>query len=60
MPQDSGPGPKEPADLLAAARRVLEDAKTEPVPERIAELAGKLDDVLAKQRMLVESEKKPV
>ncbi len=50
MPQDSGPEPKGEAEVAAAAGRVLDDLKAEPVPEKILQLARKLDEVIAGRR----------
>ena len=50
MPQDSGTEPKADAALAAAAARVLDDVKAEPVPEPILYLAQKLDKALQAQR----------
>ena len=50
MPQDSGPAAKGEAGIAAAAGRLLDDAKAEPVPDRILDLARKLDETLAEQR----------
>ncbi len=50
MPQDSGPEPKGDPALAAAAARVLDEVKAEPVPEPILELAQKLDRTLQAQR----------
>jgi hypothetical protein len=36
-------------ELDAAARRVLEDVKNEPIPRKIVELAEKLERVLDEQ-----------
>jgi hypothetical protein len=37
-------------DLALRARRLLEDAKSEPIPDRIMDLAQQLDEALAKKR----------
>jgi hypothetical protein len=37
-------------DLAFRARRLLEDAKSEPIPDRILDLAQQLEDALAKKR----------
>lgn len=50
MPQDSGPEPKGDAALAAAAARVLDEVRAEPIPEPILELAQKLDRTLQAQR----------
>lgn len=50
MPQDSGAGKDETAELAAAAQRLLEDAKSEPVPETLIELARQLEAAIAKKR----------
>ena len=36
-------------DLAFRARRLLEDAKLEPIPDRIMDLAQQLEDALAKK-----------
>lgn len=48
MPQETDPkaGPETDADL----RQVLDNAKAEPIPGKIIELAEKLDGVLAVKR----------
>jgi hypothetical protein len=54
MPQDSGADSgadtDDTDDLVAAARRLMEDAKAEPVPERLIELARQLEAALAEKR----------
>jgi hypothetical protein len=50
MPQDSGPESKKDAGLSAAAARIMDDVRAEPVPESIIDLAKELDRTLrAKQ-----------
>lgn len=46
MPQDTGPHSKPDAELSAAAARILEDVKSEPVPDAILDLAHRLDQTL--------------
>jgi len=48
MPQDSGHD-HESTDLAAAARRVLEEAASEPVPDKLIELARKLEVAIAEK-----------
>lgn len=50
MPQDSGQEPKSDKVIAAAAARILEEVKAEPVPEPILDLARKLDAALAEKR----------
>lgn len=49
MPQDSGREPKSDKEIAAAAARILDEVKAEPVPEPILELARKLDRTLRSQ-----------
>lgn len=58
MPQDSEPGEEGTAGVVTAAKAVLEDAKAEPIPEKLIELAEKLEDVLAQRRRQSETSKK--
>lgn len=55
MPQDSGPEPNGDAALAAAAARVLDEVKAEPVPVPILELAQKLDRTLQARRKMAAS-----
>ena len=48
MPQDSGHD-HESTDLAAAARRVLEEAASEPVPDKLIEIARKLEVAIAEK-----------
>lgn len=41
--------PKDKNDVDAALRSVLDQVASEPVPERIKQLAKELDDALAKE-----------
>ncbi len=50
MPQDSGPESKKDKTLSAAAARLFEDAKAEPVPDVIIQLAQELDRTLTGAR----------
>lgn len=50
MPQDSGSEPKSRNEIAAAAARILEEAKAEPVPQSILDLAAKLERALEAQR----------
>lgn len=50
MPQDSGPESKKDAGLSAAAARIMEDVRAEPVPEAIIDLAKELDRTLRAKR----------
>lgn len=50
MPQDSGQEPKTDAALAAAAARILDDVKAEPVPQPILDLAQQLDRTLRARR----------
>jgi hypothetical protein len=50
MPQDSGAEPNGEAEIAAAAKRMLEQAATEPIPDKIVQLAERLEDALAKKR----------
>jgi hypothetical protein len=51
MSQDSNPDAKSPTGLAAAANGILEDAKAEPIPEKLVELAEKLESTLAERRL---------
>ncbi|WP_374435858.1 hypothetical protein [Tabrizicola sp.] len=46
MPQDSGPGSKNDKAIAAGAARLLDEAKAEPVPDSILNLAQELDRTL--------------
>jgi hypothetical protein len=59
MPQDSGLDPKGSADMASAARRVLEDVAAEPIPERILELAEKLEETLGRRRLAAKQKTNP-
>jgi hypothetical protein len=48
MPQDSAYD-HESSDLAVAARRLLEEAASEPVPDKLIELARKLEDAIAEK-----------
>ncbi len=48
MSQDADP--KSLLDPDAALRRALDDAKAEPIPDKIVELAEKLEGALAAKR----------
>lgn len=50
MPQDSGADKDDTTDLATAAQRLRDDAKAEPVPERLIELARQLEAALAQKR----------
>ena len=50
MPKDSRAGKGADAELATAAGRLLEAAKSEPVPEALMELARQLEAALAKRR----------
>lgn len=50
MPQNSGPETKADKEIAAAAARILDDVRAEPVPDPILVLARKLDRTLATQR----------
>ena len=59
MPQDSVPEPNGEAEVAAAARRMLEQAATEPVPDKIVQLAERLEDALARKRTPSNDPKRP-
>lgn len=50
MAQNPDIAPEEASDVDAAAQRMLGQAKVEPVPEAITELAIKLNKALADER----------
>ncbi|MES2542935.1 MAG: hypothetical protein V4720_13900 [Pseudomonadota bacterium] len=50
MPQDSGPESKKESDISAAAARILDEVKAEPVPDSIRDLAHELDRTLRAKR----------
>lgn len=50
MPQDSGPESKKDSALSAVSARLLEEVKSEPVPEAILDLAQELDRALKQRR----------
>jgi hypothetical protein len=50
MSKDSGAGKETTPDLAAAGQRLLEDVKSEPVPETLIDLARQLEVAIAKKR----------
>lgn len=46
MPQDSGQEPEKTPEL-GVGQKILDEIKAEPVPDKIVELATRLDGVLA-------------
>lgn len=50
MAQDSGPGSKKQSELSAAAARILDEVKAEPIPQPILQLAQDLDRTLRKEK----------
>jgi hypothetical protein len=56
MPKDPRAETDDTSDLAAAARRLMEEAKAEPVPEKLIELARQLEAAIAQKR---ESDSKP-
>jgi hypothetical protein len=50
MPQDSESEPKESAELAAAAKRILDASKADPISAKIIKLAEELEAAIAKRR----------
>lgn len=50
MPQDSGPDSDEPTEITAAARRLMDEAAADQIPENIRKLADKLQSALDGRR----------
>lgn len=59
MPQDSGPEPKGEAEIAAKARRLLADVKSDPVPDKILQLARTLDEAIAERCRTAAEARKP-
>lgn len=59
MPQDSGTGPEGEAEIAAKARCLLDDVTSDPVPDKILQLARRLDEVIAERRRTTDEARKP-
>ena len=59
MPQDSGPVPKGEAKIAAKARRLLDDVASDPVPDKILQLARSLEEVIAERCRTADGAHKP-
>lgn len=59
MPQDSGPGPKGEAEIAAKARRLLDDVASDPAPDKILQLARRLEEVIAERCRATDEARKP-